>query len=58
MVELKRYTLDPMLVKPQCVWEVYFFKDCKQTGENSRKIFDNGKKSTASQTHFGFTNIG
>ena len=50
---------DPMLVKPKCVWEaVVYSKKCKQTAEKCKQIFENWKKSTASQPHFGFTNIG
>ena len=57
---LKLSISDPMLVKPKCVWEavVFFLKNCKQTAEKCKQIFQNWKKTTVSQTHFGFTNIG
>ena len=39
---LKQYTLDAMLVKPKCVLEaVGFLKNCKQTAEKCKKIFEN-----------------
>ena len=58
-VQLKLCISDPMLVKPKCVWEaVVFLKNCKQTAEKCKQIFENWKKTTASETHFGFTNIG
>ena len=51
---------DPKLVKPKCVWvAVVFLKNCKQIAEKCKQFFENWKKKpTASQTHFGFTNIG
>ena len=49
---------DAMLVKPKCVCEaVVFLTTCKQTTQKCKQIFKNWKKTTASQTHFGFTNI-
>ena len=35
-----------------------FLKNCKQTAEKCKQIFWKLKKTTASQTHFGFTNMG
>ena len=35
----------------------FFLKNCKQTAEKSKQIFEN-KKNTAYQTHFSFTNKG
>ena len=44
-----------VLVKPKCIWEaVEYLKNCKQTAVKFSKI----EKTYASQTHFGFTNIG
>ena len=36
----------------------FIFENCKQTAEKCKQIFENWKKNTASQTHFGFTNMG
>ena len=36
----------------------FFLKNCKQTAEKCKQIFENGKKTATSQTRFGFTNIG
>ena len=50
---------DPMLFKSKCVWEaVDLFKFLKMCLQSSAFCFQLFKKSTASQTHFGFTNIG
>ena len=39
---------DHMLVKPKWVWEaVVFLKNCKQTAEKCKQIFENWKKLTA-----------
>ena len=58
-VDLKRSTFDPMFVKPKWVLEaVDFFQFsiiCLQFSAVCLQFF---KKSTTSQTHFGFTNIG
>ena len=43
---------DPMLVKPKCVWEAYNFFDFQLF------VYNFSKKLYASQTHFGFTNMG
>ena len=44
-VALKRCIFDPMLVKPKCVWKVaVFLKNCKQTAEKCKQIFENWKK--------------
>ena len=44
-VSLKLSTFDPMLVKRKCVWEVaVFLKNCKQTAEKCKQIFENWKK--------------
>ena len=43
-VALKWCIFDPMLVKPKCVWEVAdFLKNCKQTAEKCKQIFENWK---------------
>ena len=58
-VTLKLCISDSMFVKPKCIWEVtVFLKNCKQTAEKCKKNWKKLKKTTASQTHFGFTNIG
>ena len=45
VVTLIRYIIDPMLVKQKCVWEVAdFLKNCKQTAEKCKQIFENWKK--------------
>ena len=44
-----------MLVKPKCVWEVVVFFNF---WKNFQLFVYNFSKTTASQTHFGFTNIG
>ena len=49
---LKLCISDPMLVKPKCVWEAYNFFDFQLF------VFNFSKKMYASQTHFGFTNMG
>ena len=45
-VTLKVCISDPMLVKPKWVWEVagFFWKNCKQTAEKCKQIFENWKK--------------
>ena len=44
-VPLKVCISDPMLVKPKCDWEaVVFLKNCKQTAEKCKQIFENWKK--------------
>ena len=35
-----------------------FLKNCEQTAEKCKQIFENWKKTATSQTHFGFTNMG
>ena len=56
---LKQCIVEPKLIKPKCVWMVVvFLKNCKQTAEKWKQIFENWKKITASETHFGFTNFG
>ena len=43
-VTLLRCIFNPMLVKPKCVWEVAdFLKNCKQTAEKCKQIFENWK---------------
>ena len=44
-VTLKVISSDPMLVKPKCVRDVaVFLKNCKQTAEKCKQIFENWKK--------------
>ena len=58
VVALKRCIFDPIMVKPKCVREAAdFWKNYKQTAEKCKPIFENWKKTTASQTHFGFPNF-
>ena len=50
---------DPMLVKPKCVWEEEIsFERLKKQLKNVNKFSKIEKKTFASQTRFGFTNIG
>ena len=47
-ITLKISISNPMLVKPECVWELsVFLKNCKQTAEKCKQIFENWKKLTA-----------
>ena len=44
-VNPKLSSFDPMLIKPKCVWEVaVVLKNCKQTAEKWKQIFENWKK--------------
>ena len=36
----------------------FYLKNCKQTAEKCKQIFENWKKTAAYQTHFRFTNMG
>ena len=50
---------DPKLVIPKCVWEaVVFFNFRKFVYIFQLFVYNFSKKTTASQTHFGFTNLG
>ena len=50
---------DPKLVKPKCVWEaVVFFQFLKICLHFSTVCLQFFKKTTTSQTHYGFTNMG
>ena len=58
-VALKLCILDPKLVKPKCVWEaVDFFNFRKFVYIFELFVYNFSKKTTISQTHFGFTNLG
>ena len=58
-IELKRCIFDLKLVKPKCVLEavVYFWKILNKQLKIVNK-FKEFEKTIASQTYFGFTNIG
>ena len=56
---LKLCISDLMLVKPICVWEAYNFFDFQLFVYNFQLfVYNFSKKLDASQTHFGFTNMG
>ena len=58
-ITLKLCITDPMLVKPKCVREAYNFFDFQLFVYNFQLVVYNfSKKLYASQTHFGFINIG
>ena len=58
-ITLKLCISDPMLVKPKCVWEASNFFDFQLFVYNFQLfVYNLSKKLDASQTHFGFTNIG
>ena len=50
---------DHKLLKPKCVWEaVFFFQYSKVFYIFQLFVYNFSKKTTASQKHFGFTNLG
>ena len=55
-VPLKLGISDPMLVKPKCVREAVVFFNFRKNFQLF--VYNFLKKTTASQTHFGFTNMG
>ena len=58
-VPLKLCIFDLTLVKPKCVWEaVVFFNFRKFVYIFQLFVYNFFKKTSTSQTHFGFTNIG
>ena len=57
---LKQCIFNLLLVKPKCVWEVVrsFFQFSKICLHFQLIVYKFKKKPTASQTHFGFINMG
>ena len=56
-VELKWYIFDPMLVKPKCVKEEVVYLKIVNKQLKILNLFTKIEKNSASQTHFGLTNI-
>ena len=57
-VALNRCIFDPMLVKPKCIRELVVFRKIVNKPLKNLNKLSKTEKTTASQAHFGFTNMG